>query len=82
MRILQSGKLLGDSFKFQDSKEKLGLQLADVFANAMPRAFNGRLGETGWKHIGSLIVALEMNYLSDLWCWSRSLGWKAAEAYQ
>jgi uncharacterized protein DUF3800 len=49
-------KLLGKSFKFEDSKAKLGLQLADILANAMQRAFNGRLSEEGWKQVGSLMV--------------------------
>jgi hypothetical protein len=49
-------RVLGDSFKFQDSKDKIGLQLADILANAVQRAFNGKLGKNGWENIGSLMI--------------------------
>ena len=49
-------ELLGSSFKFQDSKDKPGLQLVDIMVNALQRAFNGRLRQEGWEGIGSLFV--------------------------
>ena len=36
--------ILGKSFKFQDSKDNVGLQMADILANATQRAMNGKLG--------------------------------------
>jgi hypothetical protein len=49
-------ELLGKSFKFQDSKDKPGLQLVDIVVNALQRAFNGRLRQEGWEGIGSLMI--------------------------
>jgi hypothetical protein len=43
-------------FKFQNSKDNLGLQMADVVANATQRALNGRLKEDGYLGIGKLMV--------------------------
>ncbi|HEU0144138.1 MAG TPA: DUF3800 domain-containing protein [Nitrososphaera sp.] len=54
---LKLEELLGRSFKFQDSKDKLGLQLADIIANAIQRAFNGRLRQDGWEKIGTLMIS-------------------------
>jgi hypothetical protein len=48
--------LLGKSFKFQDSKDKPGLQLVDIVVNALQRAFNGRLRQEGWEGIGSMMI--------------------------
>jgi hypothetical protein len=45
-----------DDFKFQDSKDNLGLQLVDVIANATQRALNGRLKEEGYATIGTLMI--------------------------
>lgn len=53
---LELKELLGRSFKFQDSKDKPGLQLVDIVANAIQRAFNGRLRQEGWEGIGSLMI--------------------------
>lgn len=52
-------ELLGRSFKFQDSRDQPGLQLVDIVANALQRAFNGRLQPSGWESIGSLMIARE-----------------------
>lgn len=49
-------KLLGESFKFEDSKKNKGLQLVDVIVNAIQRALNGKLQEKGWRGIGSLMI--------------------------
>jgi hypothetical protein len=50
-------KLLGESFKFEDSKKNTGLQLVDIIVNAIQRALNGKLQKSGWKDIGSLMIA-------------------------
>jgi hypothetical protein len=48
--------ILGKNFKFQDSKDNVGLQMADILANATQRALNGRLQRAGWGEIGSLMI--------------------------
>ncbi len=53
---LDLGAILGAHFKFEDSKNDIGLQLADVLANATQRALNGRLTEEGYLGIGGLMV--------------------------
>ena len=50
---------LGDVFRrhleFADSTESLGLQLADICANAIARAARGNLRREAWIHIGPLL---------------------------
>jgi hypothetical protein len=46
-------------FKFQDSKDVIGLQLADILANATQRALNGKLPDGGYEEIGGLMVTQE-----------------------
>ena len=48
--------ILGKSFKFQDSKDNLGLQMADILANATQRALNRKLKRPGWENIGNLMI--------------------------
>lgn len=55
------GKILGDHFEFQDSRWNLGLQMADILANATQRALNNRLGFDGWKNIGTLMLRRDPN---------------------
>ena len=55
-RPFNVGPILKKDFKFQDSKDNLGLQLADIVANAIQRALNGKLGEEGYAGIGGLMV--------------------------
>jgi hypothetical protein len=43
-------------FKFQDSKENIGLQLTDVVANATQRALNRNLRAEGYESVGELLV--------------------------
>lgn len=52
-------ELLAKHFKFEDSKKKVGLQLADIIANATQRALNGKLQENGWSGLGGLMVTQE-----------------------
>jgi tetratricopeptide (TPR) repeat protein len=54
--IMSLKKLLGESFKFQDSKRNTGLQLVDVLVNAIQRALNNKLQPHGWRDIGSLMI--------------------------
>jgi hypothetical protein len=60
---VERGKLssvrLGDIFEhfdFQDSRWNVGLQMADVLANAAQRALNGKLQISGWAEIGRLML--------------------------
>jgi hypothetical protein len=48
-------RVLSD-FKFQDSKDNVGLQLADIVANATQRALNGNLLAAGFEGVGQLLV--------------------------
>ena len=48
-------RVLSD-FKFQDSKDNVGLQLADIVANATQRALNGKLRPEGYEGVGELLV--------------------------
>ncbi len=54
--IVDMKKVLQESFRFGDSKNDLGLQLADIVTSACRRAFNGNLRESGWKELGRLLV--------------------------
>lgn len=49
--------VLGEYLKFQDSKNSIGLQLADIVTTSTRRALKGTLGETGWGEIGRLMLA-------------------------
>ena len=53
------GPIFKKDFKFQDSKENIGLQLADIVANGIQRALNGKLKEEGYACIGGLFVLQE-----------------------
>jgi len=50
------GKIIGEHFVFQDSKYNVGLQIADILANATQRALNRKLKLAGWKDIGRLML--------------------------
>jgi hypothetical protein len=49
-------KVIGEHFVFQDSKFNLGLQMADILANATQRAMNRKLKLAGWRDIGRLMM--------------------------
>jgi hypothetical protein len=54
--IVNANKLFKEQRDFKDSKDCLGLQLADILATTLRRALNGNLQKDGWKHFGGLIV--------------------------
>jgi hypothetical protein len=54
---LNAGLLLSEQREFADSAASLGLQLADMLATILRRAFNDRLQLPGWKNFGQLLVA-------------------------
>ncbi|WP_304545675.1 DUF3800 domain-containing protein [Sulfurimonas microaerophilic] len=41
---------------FEDSKNNLGIQLADILTTAIRRSMNGNLQKNGWKNFGKVIV--------------------------
>lgn len=57
INALDLSMILGESFKFEDSKKDKGLQLVDVIANGIQRALNNKLQEKGWREIGSLMIS-------------------------
>lgn len=50
------GRLLTDQRAFQDSRDSLGLQLCDMLAAILRRAFNNQLQAAGWKDFGKLLI--------------------------
>ncbi len=54
--VVNANKLFNEQRDFKDSKDDLGLQLADILATMLRRALNGNLQEAGWKDFGGLIV--------------------------
>ena len=48
--------LLTEQRTFMDSRDSLGLQLADMLATVLRRALNDRLQLPGWKDFGRLLV--------------------------
>ena len=54
--VLDAKALLGDQRDFPDSRQSLGIQVADMLATILRRAFNDRLGYAGWKKFGTLLV--------------------------
>ncbi len=55
-KIVDSKKLLTEQRQFLDSRDSLGLQLADMLASILRRALNGHLQYQGWKDFGRLLV--------------------------
>jgi hypothetical protein len=53
---IRLGAIFEKHFEFQDSRWNVGLQMADVLANAAQRALNGRLQISGWGEIGRLML--------------------------
>ena len=55
--IIDAKKLLGPQrTKFENSRDSLGLELADMLASILRRALNDRLRFDGWKDFGGLLV--------------------------
>jgi hypothetical protein len=54
---LNATLLLSEQREFSDSASSLGLQLADMLATTLRRAFNDRLQLAGWARFGHLLIA-------------------------
>jgi hypothetical protein len=48
--------LLNESVSFPDSRSEIGLQLADIVASALTKAMNGKLSDSVWPVLGSLMI--------------------------
>jgi len=55
-KVTNSKRLLTEQLSFLDSRESLGLQLADMLASILRRALNNHLQKSGWKDFGRLVV--------------------------
>jgi uncharacterized protein DUF3800 len=55
-RVIDAKRLLSEQQKFADSRDSLGLQLADMLASILRRALNNRIKPPGWKDFGKLVV--------------------------
>jgi hypothetical protein len=47
---------LTEQLTFEDSRNSLGLQLADMLAITLRRGLNNRLQRPGWENLGKLII--------------------------
>jgi hypothetical protein len=54
-------EVLGTHFEFQDSRWNVGLQMADILANAAQRALNRKLKLAGWRELGALMIRRNPN---------------------
>lgn len=48
--------IMRESLKFIDSKDSIGIQLADIVANTIRRAFHGNLEISGFDNLGQLMA--------------------------
>jgi hypothetical protein len=56
-RVVTNAKvLLSDNRTFPNSRDSLGIQLADMLAAILRRALNNHLRHAGWKDFGKLLV--------------------------
>lgn len=56
LRCIDAKKLWMENRRFEDSKNSLGLQLADIAATTLCRALNGNLQQAGWKPMSRLLI--------------------------
>lgn len=55
-RVVDAKRLLTEQLTFEDSRNSLGLQLADMLASTLRRGINNRLQRPGWENLGKLVV--------------------------
>jgi len=53
---IDARRLYSERLDFADSRNSLGLQLADMLASTLRRALNGKLRLEGWWNLGNLLV--------------------------
>lgn len=54
--VIDAKRLLTEQQAFADSRDSLGLQLADMLASIVRRAANNKLQPPGWKDLGKLFI--------------------------
>lgn len=54
--VVNAKRLHGEQLYFRDSRDSLGIQLADILASILRRALNGNLQFEGWKGLGGLLL--------------------------
>lgn len=55
-RAIDPRRLFTEQQSFADSRDYLGLQLADITATTLRRALNGQLQQWGWEGFGRLLI--------------------------
>lgn len=55
-RTVDAKRLLTEQLSFRDSRDSLGLQIADILATTLRRALNQKLRLSGWREFGKLLV--------------------------
>jgi hypothetical protein len=66
LRCIAASKILNEHRKFSDSRSNLGLQLADVVASTICRAYNGNLQLPGWRDASKLLVRKKIAPISQI----------------
>jgi hypothetical protein len=56
LRCIDAKGILTEERAFADSRDNLGLQLADVTASTLCRAFNGHLQQPGWEPVSHVLI--------------------------
>jgi len=56
LRCIDAKRIWTEERAFEDSKDNLGLQLADIAATCLCRALNGNLQQQGWEPISRLLI--------------------------
>ena len=54
--VINAKRLLTEQVQFVDSKDSLGIQLADMLATLLRRALNNHFQKSGWGNFGKLVV--------------------------
>jgi len=65
--VINAKRLLTEQVQFVDSKDSLGIQLADMLATLLRRALNNHLQKSGWGNFGKLVVSTQSLDGSRIW---------------
>ena len=60
-------KLMEENLFFKNSKSDVGLQIVDILANTIRRAFNNNLGIEGWGNFGKLMIYDKTNTIKMIY---------------
>jgi hypothetical protein len=56
LHCIDAKRILTEERAFADSQNNLGLQLADIAASTLCRAFNNHLQRTGWEPVSQILI--------------------------